>query len=71
MDDHGQPAPMVIGGKPTSLDGIKGEFTGCAITIQDRSAELTLEDVFLKITMGEGLVIEAPAAQTQENGGEA
>lgn len=39
-----------------------------------RSAELTLEDVFLKITMGEGIVIESPSAKQQsdhadENGG--
>ena len=35
-----------------------------------RSAELTLEDVFLKITMGEGIVLPEPekqaAAQTKE-----
>lgn len=44
MDDHGQPAPMVIGGNPYSFDGTKGEFTGCAITLDKHSAELTLVD---------------------------
>ena len=44
MDDHGQPAPMIVGGKPTSINGVKGEFTGCAITIHDRSVDLTLVD---------------------------
>ncbi len=44
MDDHGQPSPMVVGGKPVSIDGEKGEFTGCAITLDDGKAELTLVD---------------------------
>ena len=29
---------------------------------------MTLEDVFLKITMGEGLVIEQPAEQNDSDG---
>lgn len=44
MDDHGQPAPMLIGGAPLSINGDKGEFTGCAITIHDRSADMILVD---------------------------
>lgn len=33
-----------------------------------KSAEMTLEDVFLKITMGEGLVIEQPAEPNDSDG---
>ncbi len=32
---------------------------------------MTLEDMFLKITMGEGLVIENPADKAEEKGAQA
>jgi len=44
MDDHGQPAPMVVGGNCKAMDGTKGEFTGCVIALNDKSAEITLVD---------------------------
>lgn len=44
MDDHGQPAPMVVGGNCAALDGTKGEFTGCIIELKNKSADITLVD---------------------------
>ena len=41
------------------------------VLLSSRSAEMTLEDMFLKITMGEGLVIENPADKAEEKGAQA
>ena len=39
--------------------------------LSSRSAEMTLEDMFLKITMGEGIVIENPADKAEQKGEQA
>lgn len=41
------------------------------VLLSSRSAEMTLEDMFLKITMGEGLVIENPADKAEQKGAQA
>ncbi len=44
MDDHGQPAPLIIGGRPYALDDTPIEYTGCAITLSEKIAEVNLVD---------------------------
>ena len=39
--------------------------------LSSRSAEMTLEDMFLKITMGEGIVIENPEDKADKKGAQA
>lgn len=41
------------------------------VLLSERSAEMTLEDLFLKITMGEGIVIENPEDQAEQKGEQA
>ena len=41
------------------------------VLLAERSAEMTLEDLFLKITMGEGIVIENPEDQAEQKGEQA
>ena len=41
------------------------------VLLSSRSAEMTLEDMFLKITMGEGIVIENPEDKAKQKGEQA
>ncbi len=44
LDQRGQPAPVILGGKPKTLDGQRDGFSGAKIVLESGSASVTFND---------------------------